>query len=151
MDEVKRIEDQLKRAYAGPAWHGPSVREVLANITPEIAMRRPISNAHTIWEITLHILAWQRAVLTRTDGTPVELTTAEDWPSTGASDTAAWNQLLEQLDESHRELLAMLSGLTDLELDEIVPGESYTIYFMLHGLIQHNLFHAGQIATLKKA
>jgi len=151
MDEVKRIEDQLKRAYAGPAWHGPSVREVLASMTPEIAMRRPIANAHTIWEITLHILAWQRAVLTRTKGTPVELTTEEDWPPAGASDTAAWNQLLEQLEESHRQLLAMLSGLTDLELDEIVPGEPYTIYFMLHGLIQHNLFHAGQIAALKKA
>jgi uncharacterized damage-inducible protein DinB len=151
MDEVKRIEDQLKRAYAGPAWHGPSVREVLANVTPEIATRRPIANAHTIWEITLHILAWQRAVLTRTDGTPVELTDLEDWPAPEGSDASAWNRLLERLDESHRQLLAMLSGLTDPELDEIVAGETYTIYFMLHGLIQHNLFHAGQIAALKKA
>ncbi len=150
MDEVKRIEDQLKRAYVGPAWHGPSVRELLANLTPEIAMRRPIPRAHTIWEITLHILAWERAVLTRADGTPLKLTDPEDWPAIEESDASAWNRLLEQLDESHRQLLAMLSGLTDEELDEIVPGEKYTIYFMLHGLIQHNLFHAGQIAVLKK-
>jgi len=151
MDEVKRIEDQLKRAYAGPAWHGPSVREVLANVTPEIALQRPVAKAHTIWEITLHILAWQRAVLTRADGTPVELSPHEDWPSTEKTDATAWNRLLADLEESHQRLMAMLSGLTDPELDEIVPGEPYTIYFMLHGLIQHNLFHAGQIAALKKA
>src|SRR6267378_3569421 len=33
MKETDRIVDQLRRAYEGEAWHGPSVREVLEGVT----------------------------------------------------------------------------------------------------------------------
>jgi uncharacterized damage-inducible protein DinB len=35
-------------------------------------------------------------------------------------------------------------------LEAIVPGTQYSNYVLLHGVIQHNLYHAGQIALLKK-
>jgi len=35
-------------------------------------------------------------------------------------------------------------------LEEITPGTSYSNYVLLHGVIQHDLYHAGQIALLKK-
>jgi uncharacterized damage-inducible protein DinB len=42
--------------------------------------------------------------------------------------------------------------LSDDRLSEPAPGirRQYSIYEMLHGIIQHDLYHAGQIAILKK-
>ena len=49
-------------------------------------------------------------------------------------------------------LLAVKSvaGLPESRLWDRVPGKRYDFYFMLHGVAQHALYHAGQIAILKK-
>ncbi|MCI0697307.1 hypothetical protein L0337_35545 [candidate division KSB1 bacterium] len=54
MEEIKRIADQLKRAHEGEAWHGPSLRELLAGVTSEMAASKTLARAHNIWEIVLH-------------------------------------------------------------------------------------------------
>jgi hypothetical protein len=36
-------------------------------------------------------------------------------------------------------------------LDEPVRGRSHSVAAMLHGLVTHHLYHAGQIALLKRA
>jgi hypothetical protein len=61
MKETERIRDQLHRAFAGDAWHGPSVLEILENVTASQAATRPIAGAHSIWELVLHIKAWNDA------------------------------------------------------------------------------------------
>ncbi|PYS87293.1 MAG: DinB family protein, partial [Acidobacteria bacterium] len=68
MTEIERILDQLKRAYEGNAWHGPSVREVLAGITAEQAHARPLPNAHSIWELVHHIAVWENVGRRRLTG-----------------------------------------------------------------------------------
>jgi hypothetical protein len=55
--EVSRLDDQLKRALEGEAWHGPSVLESLAGISAAQAAIHPIAGAHSIWELVLHILS----------------------------------------------------------------------------------------------
>ena len=72
MTEVGRIVDQLNRAFEGEAWHGPAVVEILEGITAQQAATRPLNGAHSIWEITLHIAAWERAVLLRLQGDRAE-------------------------------------------------------------------------------
>jgi len=152
MKEVKRILDQLKRSFEGEAWHGPSVREVLANVNVEKALAHPIPAAHSIWEITQHIAAWQHYVCKRLEGDPFEATPELDWPPIASRDDEGWQNSLQKLEEGYQKLVAAISRLSDEELDEKeVPGKPYNLYFMIHGVIQHNLFHAGQIALLKKA
>ena len=152
MTEVKRILDQLKRSFEGEAWHGPSVREVLANVDAEKASKHPIPAAHSIWEITLHIAAWQHFVCKRLQGEHFEATPEQDWPLTSASNDDAWQDTLNHLESGYQKLLTEVMKLSDEDLDKfIVPGKEYNYYFMIHGVIQHNLFHAGQIAMLKKA
>lgn len=86
MTEVERIVDQLNRAFEGEAWHGPAVVEILEGITAPQAAARPLHGAHSIWEITLHIAAWERAVLRRLHGERAELLTEEDWPAVPMTD-----------------------------------------------------------------
>ncbi len=150
MNEIERITDQLQRAFTGKAWHGPALLEVLQDVTAQQALKRPIATAHSIWEIVLHLTAWHKAITKRIDDHVVELTAEEDWPPVENSDENAWNSTLELLNESYENLLKKISDLSDSDLNKTVPGKEYSIYFILHGTIQHDLYHAGQIAILKK-
>ena len=60
MPEVNRIRDQLRRAFEGQAWHGPAVMELLDGVTAKQAATRPVVAVHTMWELVLHIGAWER-------------------------------------------------------------------------------------------
>ena len=63
----------------------------------------------------------------------------------------AWRRDLDDLERAHEALLEAVGRLGVEDLDRPVPGKPYNAYVLLHGLVQHNLFHAGQVAILKKA
>ncbi len=149
--EPQRIADQLHRAYAGGAWHGPALRQLLHGVSAKQAAARPVRGAHTIWELVLHITAWNRAVLRRTQGKATSLSPAENFPAMPRATTANWKQAQAALRAAQQDLHHAVSALPDSRLKKIVPGKRYSVYFMLHGLVQHDLYHAGQIALLKKA
>src|ERR1700674_519638 len=151
--ETTRLADQLSRAFAGDAWHGDSVFEILQGVTAAQAAARPIKNAHTIWELVLHIAAWDNAVLRRLGGVAVELSDTQNFPAVTDASETAWRKALAEVRRVHEELVEAVSVLPDSRLDEKVPGKEgahYTFYYMLHGVAQHELYHAGQIALLKK-
>lgn len=149
--EVKRIQDQLERAFAGEAWHGPSVSELLANVNAGKAAARPIAGAHSIWQLVLHIAAWDKAVARRLAGDRAELSDKEDWPAVNDTSDEAWRQAVEALQTGHRELHEAIGRLEDAGLDHPIVEGMPSVYVTLHGVIQHDLYHAGQIAILKKA
>jgi len=153
MSEASRIADQLRRAFSGDAWHGDSLFEILDGVSPAQAAARPIKNAHTIWELVLHLAAWDGAVLRRLGGAAVELSAAENFPPVTNVSEAAWRKTLAEVRRVHEELVKTVAALPDSRLDQMVPGKKgahYTFYYMLHGVVQHELYHAGQIALLKK-
>src|SRR5260221_5501868 len=151
--EAARIADQLRRAFEGEAWHGDSVFEILKGVTAAQAAARPIKSAHTIWELVLHIAAWDGAVLRRMGGVAVTLSDAENFPPVMDASDGAWRTALAQARQVHEGLVAARAALPDSRLYETVPGKEgahHTFYYRLHGLVQHRLIHAGQIALLKK-
>jgi uncharacterized damage-inducible protein DinB len=150
MSEVERIADQLKRAFAGEAWHGPSVLEIIEGLTASQAAARPFVGTHSIWELVLHISAWEHAIVKRLGGDRAQLPTEEDWPPVTATNDQAWEETKLKLTQSHHELRSAIQGLDESRLDQpIIEGMS-SVYVQLHGIIQHDLYHAGQIALLKK-
>jgi uncharacterized damage-inducible protein DinB len=151
MTEIERIAEQLKRAFTGNAWHGPSVMEVLNGVTAQQAMTRVFPGAHTIWELALHIGAWESACLRRLQGDRAELSDAEDWAPVTDSSDAGWEQLKLMLQQGNQKLRDAVGGIEQSWLDEpILPGMP-SVYITVQGVVQHDLYHAGQIAILKKA
>jgi uncharacterized damage-inducible protein DinB len=152
VNELQRIQDQIARSLDGEAWHGPALMEVLSGVDARTAMARPIPNAHTIWEILLHVSASAELVLARLRGEARTLSPEEDWPAPPAvAGQDAWEADVRRLAEAHRELIEALSALDASRLDvPIVPGFS-SVYVTLHGLVQHNVYHAGQSALIVKA
>lgn len=155
MTETERIRDQFQRAFDGQAWHGPSVLSLLNGVTAEQAAAHPIPGAHSIWELTLHIAAWEDACRRRLEGDPAQLTDDENFPPIGDTGEAEWERAKATLIEVHRRLLAVIATTEDSRLDQPIidsaeiPASS--TYVTLHGGVQHSLYHAGQIAILKKA
>ena len=152
MSETRRIKSQLRRAFEGEAWHGPSVLELLKGVTAEQAAAHPIAGAHSIWELALHIATWERFVQRRiVEATALEPTDEENFPAVHDTSEQAWRAAIEEITSNHQALLETVTALDEARLSEIVAGKPYSVYFMLHGVIQHDLYHAGQIALLKKA
>ncbi len=145
--EARRIADQLGRSWRGEAWHGPSVREVLADVDEAAARRRPIATAHTIWELLLHVTGWQKAALSRFRGETVELADEDNFPAMDGS----WSEALGVADAVLDALVAEVQASKDDRLWEKSAGCPYNNYFLLHGVVQHNLYHAGQIMVLRRA
>lgn len=152
MNETHRINSQLKRAYQGPAWHGPSLRELLDGVTADQAAAHPIPGAHSIWELVNHIIAWEQISQQRLEGKAMKHPADDvNFPPVNDTSEPAWQKTLEQLAASNQLLRDAVKLFDDSRLDDLVPEANYSNYFMLHGVIQHDLYHAGQIALLKKA
>jgi uncharacterized damage-inducible protein DinB len=154
MSETARLADQIRRAFDGDAWHGDSVLELLGGVDAKIAAAHPIKNAHSIWELVLHIAAWDGAVLRRTGGEALELSDEQNFPPVQDTSEAAWRKAIEHAKHTHNELVKAVAAFPDSRLQERVPGktESYhNFFYMFSGIVQHELYHAGQIALLKKA
>ena len=151
MHETRLIEDQLNRSFRGEAWHGPCLQDLLRDVSFEQAAARQLADVHSIWEIVLHITAWLEAVRRRLGGDPVELRPEQDWPAIADGSESGWQIALGNLEGAHERLRGAIIALDPERLEEKVRGKPYSIYFMLHGVIQHNVYHAGQIALLKKA
>jgi uncharacterized damage-inducible protein DinB len=154
MSETARLADQIRRAFDGEAWHGDSVAEILQGVDAAMAASHPIKNAHSIWELVLHIAAWDGAVLKRTGGTAVQLSDEQNFPPVKNTSESAWGQAIEHAKRTHNELVHVVAAFPDARLAEQVPGKNesyYDFFYMFSGIVQHELYHAGQIALLKKA
>ncbi|MGH7592448.1 MAG: DinB family protein [Gemmatimonadales bacterium] len=151
MSETARLVDQLERGFRGDAWHGTALRTLLNGIDAASATRRPLPDAHTIWELTGHITFWLNVVRRRLGGEVVVGRDGDDWIRVDAGTPAQWRDTLVALDAEHDRLVTAVRALASGDLERSVPAMPYTNYVMLHGVLQHNLYHAGQIAMLVRS
>ena len=152
MNELDGIQDQTVGSMDGAAWHGPALTEMLSSMDVQTAAACPIPNAHTICEIVLPASASAELVLSRLRGEARTLSPKEDWPAPPpAADQDAWEADVRRLDEVHRELIEELSKVDEAGLDAPIVSGFSSVYVTLHGLVQHNVYHAGQMALIVKA
>jgi uncharacterized damage-inducible protein DinB len=150
--EAALIADQLRRAFYGEAWHGPALLELLEDVDAEAAAAKPFPNVHSIWELVLHIAVWDDAACRRISREKWQPTGTANFPLVPARATsAAWRKTVADAKRTHDRLVKTVAALSEARLRDRVPGKKYDFYHLLHGVAQHELYHAGQIAILKKA
>jgi len=149
--EGARIAELLQRAFDGSAWHGPSLLELLEDVDAARAAAKPLPKVHSIWELVLHIAVWDDAALRRLSGKKWQPTGLANFPPVPAPTEVAWKKAVAATKRTHDTLVQTVAALSDTRLTDRVPGKRYDFYHMLHGIAQHELYHAGQIAILKKA
>jgi uncharacterized damage-inducible protein DinB len=150
MEEIRRGSDQLRRTLEGEAWHGAALDELLEGVTAIQAATHPVPAAHSIWELVLHLITWQDVARRRIGGEAFSPDRQTDWPPVADTSPEAWAAARRALGESMAALQRTLSGLDEAAWLSTVPGQDYTVHFMVLGVVQHNVYHAGQVALLKK-
>ena len=149
------LRDELRRSLHGPAWHGPALLEVLGDVSPREAQARPFAGAHSIAELAFHALAWMEEVTRRLDGSAPSLPARGDWPSDDAAlPVVEAVRLLRQAGDTLDETLAIFPAARLIETvgagHDAPTGSGVSYAVMLYGLVQHNAYHGGQIAILRK-
>lgn len=153
MSETERIWNQLQRSFEGnEAWKCPSLRDLLAEASAAQAAAHPIAGAPSIWELLLHTTAHERVARQRLAGEAVaSLPEPLAWPTPGAVSAEAWLRARLDFGEARRELRRAVAAFPEARLQQPVPGREYSFYVMLHGVVEHALYHAGQVEMLMLA
>jgi uncharacterized damage-inducible protein DinB len=157
VSEVERIVDQLDREHSGDPWHGSSLKEILRGVAHTQASAKPLPGAHSIWEVVLHVTSWKNEVRKRLSGAPASVPEDGDWPAVGEPSPARWAETLSRLEAAHRNLVDAVRAMPEDKLArttndqrDAAIGSGVSYYVLLHGVAQHDAYHAGQIALLKK-
>jgi uncharacterized damage-inducible protein DinB len=147
------IAQRLRRTVHGPMWHGDALLEQLRGVSAAAALRHPLPGAHSVWELVLHITAWATIAHERATGVRLgDPTAAEDWPAVPArASAAAWRDAVTAMTGAYERLAAFAAGLDETALAAQVPGRDYTLLTMLAGVVEHGVYHGGQIGILKRA
>lgn len=151
--EIQRIKHSFKMVYNGSPWHGSSLLDLLKGVDYLQASQRVFPNSHSIWELVQHICSWREFAVKKMEGEAgfdIVLNSESDWINMQAPIEASWQKLLSELVENQRNILEILEGWLDEQLDDQVPGKDYNYYTLLHGIIKHDIYHAGQIAMTRK-
>jgi uncharacterized damage-inducible protein DinB len=152
VSQAEKLAGHVESAYAGEASHGPSLREILGGVSAAQAVARPRAGGHSIWELVLHIANWEEVLTRRLRGEIVrwERDSPADWPLVIDSSPNAWDAALQRLERANAGLVSAIRRCSDAELLSPAPGRSDTREEMIFGMLQHSVYHAGQISIVKK-
>jgi uncharacterized damage-inducible protein DinB len=157
LPDVERVITELQRQHDGDPWHGPSRSAILADVSAAEAAWQPGAGAHSIWELVLHMRSWTREVERRALGAQPAMPEDGDWPAVVDTSEDAWAEAQASLDAAHEQIVAVvrrlgaekLSGMVGATRDKPL-GTGITHRAMLYSLAQHDVYHSGQIAILKR-
>lgn len=145
MTETARIQNLMQQVYSGNCFHGDSIAHLLNGVTPESASWKPDPTTHSIWEILLHMTAWQNVIRERlTSPTLVNL----NYPAPPAPTIENLSRTLDEFRDAVFALNEATGKFPEDKLEKGVPGRGYTFDVLLHGAIHHNLYHVGQVSLL---
>jgi uncharacterized damage-inducible protein DinB len=145
MNQTQRIADSYRAATLKDAWYAPSLAQVLPQISPELATTPPVPGAHSISALLQHLLLWNERVRNTSDSHPLPRWQAEqEW----AEPPIPWNELVASWNQSRDALEERIRNFPLEDLPKPVPGRDYSYEKLLEGIVQHTIYHAGQIAMV---
>ena len=139
-------------AYSGDPWFGRNIKEILSQIDAGMAMQKP-NGQHSILELLFHMIIWREFTISRLEEgntTPAKYFGTNDWQTLDHSDEKLWDQGLQKLDASQKRIIEIINNLNPDVLTNQVAERKYDIRYLLYGILEHDIYHLGQIAYVKK-
>jgi uncharacterized damage-inducible protein DinB len=150
--EIQSIIRNLENTLDGDPWYGRPVYAMLREVDSSIAFKKPAAESHSLIDLLYHMLTWSEFTLKRIEKDRInDLAAFEkiDWREIDPK-VHDWDEGLAAFIATHQQITALLHTKCDSFLDEIVDYRQYNFRFLLNGLIQHNIYHLGQVAYLRK-
>src|SRR5688572_11134899 len=150
MKETARITELFEDLYNGEPWIDMTLKGVLKKVTAKQAAKRISPKYNSVWEIVNHIIKWRVHVLGRLNGEPFMVGNDNYFEKIIDKSDKAWKVTLIQLEDSQKQWVEFLRKLKDSGLDKINPRSGKSYYWHIHAIIQHDVYHLGQIVMLTK-
>lgn len=150
--EIQSILLQLQNVNSGEPWFGRAVYEILDEVDEKKAFIKPNNSEHSLIELLYHMITWASFTLKRIEKDKInDLAAAEelDWRTINPKGHT-WKKGLAEFKAIHKKIIDLLKKKDDSFLQEKVDYRKYDFQFLLNGLIQHNIYHLGQVAYLNK-
>ena len=150
MKETQRIASLFEELYDGTPWIDVSIAVTLKKITAEEAAAKVLPNRNSIWEITNHLINWREHALARLQGKKVKHPETNYFSPATNTSAAEWKLTQKIFKNSQRKWILFLKKFKSADLGKKYPYGKQTYYRLILGIIQHDVYHLGQIVLLSK-
>ncbi len=151
MNDVLRINKLFKKLYEGSPWIDLNIQNTLMAIPSTIAFKKVLPQWNSIWEIVNHLIEWRLNVLQRLQGEIIVSPDHNYFEAIEDGSELAWKHTLRRFEESQLRWTEFLTNFKEEGFDTIYSGNGMNFYEHIHGIIQHDAYHLGQIVLLAKA
>lgn len=151
MNQVTAIANQFVTIYNEEPWYGDSIAKILDGITEDSAFWEPTEGAHSIAQLVSHMIYWRQSLVKRLENDleyKSSMKSEDNWKTTKALKILGWKKLLGQLEESQNKIVNLLQKEDDSFLEKPYSAKA-TMHELIKGIIQHDIYHLGQIAYVK--
>jgi uncharacterized damage-inducible protein DinB len=145
--------NQYEKIYDGASWVDENFIKKLHDVTAENSIEKPIKNLHSIMELVAHIVSWRKIFIERLKGNfnaKIGMNSPEDWIPSEKLNADNWGNIFYELEQTQMDLIEQLRLKDDSILDTSVGDSGYDFQFLIEGMIQHDVYHLGQIGIVKK-
>jgi len=148
---IKNLIRQLNEIQDGSLWFDQCFKEKIVTLSDAEALTRPIPQVHSVAEHISHIVAWRKECLLRFKGQRTDLmNSADDWQDNIRLSKTGWSNLKNVFYESTVTLIHALENQDDNYLETRFADTDYNFHYLIEGIIQHDLYHLGQIGITIK-
>ena len=150
-NELKMYAAQLNENFAGEPWFGRNIQAILKEINEDIASQKP-NGQHSMLELLYHMINWRLFTINRLEKSSATVKSFEenDWQVLDHQDKSLWQKGIDQLNDTQQRLLNLINTMKDEDLQSPVHERDYENRTLINGIIQHDIYHLGQIAYIKK-
>ena len=150
--EIQYLKEMYESAYEGDPWFGRCIKEILGEIDANMASKKP-NDQHSILELLYHMIIWREFTISRLEKGAIksaEYFGENDWQKLDHTNKKLWEQGLRQLDETQKRIIQIITNVNPDLLTDQVAERKYDVRYLLYGILEHDIYHLGQIAYVKK-
>ncbi|HEY3250207.1 MAG TPA: DinB family protein [Ignavibacteria bacterium] len=151
MKESEGISKLFEDLYNGKPWIDVSLAGTLGNISAKQAAKKISSESNSIWEIVNHLISWRQHILQRIQGSKINVAGDNYFAVINDTSESAWQDTLKRLEDSQKQWISFLKNFKETDFEIVNPNNNMTNYEHIHGIIQHDAYHLGQIVMLSKS
>jgi hypothetical protein len=147
MTETERILALLDEMHNGDSWIGVDFEEVLDGVDARLAARVQPGTNNSIWALMNHVSYWRNMACLKLGGLGRYRSKPDFEPITDFSEEA-WKATRQNFRDSYRKLRTVISEFPVDKLDAPSLSKDQTNYKVMHGVMQHDAYHLGQLKLL---
>ena len=150
MKVTTQIAKLIRAVYFGGNWCDVNLKDTLKDISWQQASTK-VYSFNTIGTLVYDVNYYVSAIMMVLEGGPLDAHDKYSFDHLPIQSQEDWEKLLDKFWTDAEKFASLVEQLPDGMLGETFSDEKYGNYYRnIHGIIEHNHYHLGQIVLIKK-